>query len=65
MSLIENVANRIALDADGKTVKIELTCTDAYAAQVLLDDLSDRLIKDHVLALIVKVAPPVGAEGIG
>lgn len=61
MSTIQNVANRIAIDAEGATVKIELQCSDAYAAQVLLDDLSDRLIKDHVLALVVKVAP-VGAS---
>lgn len=50
-------AQRIAIDADGATVKIELMCSDAYAAQVLLDDLSDRLVRDHVLALVVRVAP--------
>jgi hypothetical protein len=63
VSLIENVAQRIAIDVNGDTVKIELSCTDAYGAQVLADDLSDRLIKDHVLALIVKVAPIAADRG--
>lgn len=55
-------AQRIAIDVEGDTVRIELGCSDAYAAQVLADDLRDRLVSDHLLHLIVQVAP-VAAPG--
>ncbi|HYM31849.1 MAG TPA: hypothetical protein VEU47_11140 [Candidatus Cybelea sp.] len=62
MSKFCGVVKQIAVTTDDRAVVIELICTDAYAAQVLSDDIVSRLKCDHVLSLIVKVGALVDGD---
>ena len=53
---------QMALDIKGKTVFVELICTDAYAARVLFDDLDSRLRRDGHFAIGLRVDPKSAVE---
>jgi hypothetical protein len=62
VSNLAGVVKQIEIATEGNVVAIELICGDAYAAQVLSDDLVSRLKTDHVLSMIVKVGAVVGDD---
>ena len=51
------VGQKIAVSVVFDTVKIEIICGDDYAAQVLYDDLVDRLQNGQGIKLAVGVRP--------
>lgn len=51
------VSKQVAVSVLFDTVKIELICGDDYAAQVLYDDLVDRLRRSEGITLAVAQAP--------
>lgn len=55
------VSQKIAVSVQMDTVHIELICGDLYAAQVLYDDLIDRLRAGEGITLSVATKPKTGA----
>jgi hypothetical protein len=59
MSNLAGIVKQIAVGTEGRTVCVELICSDAYGAQVLSDDITSRLKTDRVFSLICKVGAEV------
>lgn len=57
MTSLNGVVTRMAASIEDKTVVIELICADAYAAQVVYEDVVARANSDEGLTLKLKVKP--------
>jgi hypothetical protein len=54
MSSIRNIVPQVAVSLEGKTVQIELICSDEYAAIVLFDDVIAKMGSEAGLKLDIK-----------
>jgi hypothetical protein len=51
---IQGIVPQVAVNLEGKTVQIELICSDEYAAAVLFEDVIAKMRSDVGLSLELK-----------
>jgi hypothetical protein len=59
VSDLKGIVTEIAVSIEESTVTIELICADAYAAEVLCDDIVSRVSSGGGLQLNVRATPKV------